>query len=531
VNRFWQHPKAVAAAWISLYSLFFMAILIVALPLTFPTRHLRGLLARAAAQQGYPLVIQDLRLGLLGGVDVLGIAMTLPGKVGEPGEGGQPGPSTPEVTLQIDRISARVALLSLLSGKVDVRFDIEAGGGKVEGGRFVRMGDAFDLDIEQIAEMSLADMGIGPRLLPAQHMSGALEGELSGKVQVHFGGTTEDLTGAVELDLADALLRAPRLTMQGGLDLADLALGTVHLKVKMNLKQQLAALAQERGGDKDTIIHIEQLEATGEQVDILTEETSHVRIPPGKLGWKQAQIQLHFAFALRDPAKAKPADKGDSEETAKADGGGKDGKDAAAAKSAEANKDRLQWASVLTMAGSKLKPFERGGFIGVSCTGPVARPQCKLDIPRVSTGTRAAGALRPEGGAPPTPAGGTDGADKGSDRAGAVEAPPPPVEFRPVPRLEAPVPQTPPPEIPQAPPPPIPEPQPEPTGRPPAVEQGGDDAARRPQQQDPPAEPPPEQQEGEGRPQRAPADPEQGQPEGEAPEGQEPAPQEAEPEE
>lgn len=436
MNRFWQHPRFVATAQISAYALFFLATLVLALPLTFPTRPLRGLLSRLAAQQGYPLSIEEVRLGMLGGVSLQGVALTLPGKAGEAGENGQPGPSTPEVTLQIDAISARVALLPLLSGKVDVRFDLEAGGGKIEGGRFVRMGDAFDLDIEQIADLSLQGLGVGPRILPAQHMSGALGGELAGKLSVHYGGSTEDLKGAIELDLADALLQAPRLTMQGGLDLADLPLGTVHVKVKMDLRQQVAALAQERGSDKDTVIHIEQLEAAGGQVDLITEETSHIRIPPGKLGWKQAQMQLHFAFSIHD----KPKDaKAKADAADEATGDEADAKASKKKAADDANKDRLQWASVLQMAGNKLKPFERGGFIGVTCNGPVARPQCKLDIPRVSVGTRAGAGMRAD--APKAAPGSVDGDKAGSDKAGddrPVEATPPPMEFKPVPRLETP---------------------------------------------------------------------------------------------
>lgn len=486
MNRFWQHPRFVATAQISAYALFFLATLVFALPLTFPTRPLRGLLSRLAAQQGYPLTIEEVRLGMLGGVSLQGVALTLPGKPGEPGETGQPGPSTPEVTLQIDALSARVALLPLLSGKVDVRFDLEAGGGKIEGGRFVRMGDAFDLDIEQIASLSLQGLGVGPRILPAQHMSGALGGELAGKLSVHYGGSTEDLKGAIELDLADALLQAPRLTMQGGLDLADLPLGTLHLKVKMDLRQQLTALAQERGSDKDTVIHIEQLEAAGGQVDLLTEETSHIRIPPGKLGWKQAQMQLHFAFAIHDKPKDAKA-KADAQDDATADES-----DAKASKKKaedDANKDRLQWASVLQMAGSKIKPFERGGFIGVTCNGPVARPQCKLDIPRVSVGTRAGAGMRAD--APKPEAGASDRADKGgSDKAGEdrpVEATPPAMEFRPVPRLDTPPPAPPPMEAPRPEPTPPPE---QPAARPPPA-----DAPAEQQREEKPPEterPPPE---------------------------------------
>ena len=62
-----------------------------------------------------------------------------------------------------------------------------------------------------------------------------------GKAQVHFGGSTDDLTGAVELELADAILKSPELSVMGGFKLTDLGVGTLTLKVKMNLKKMKRA--------------------------------------------------------------------------------------------------------------------------------------------------------------------------------------------------------------------------------------------------------------------------------------------------
>ena len=78
MERIWQYPRLLKAARIAGYVLFFVAVLAVALPLTFPTRQLKGFLTRQAQAQGYPLAIESLRLTGLSSVEVRGVALTLP---------------------------------------------------------------------------------------------------------------------------------------------------------------------------------------------------------------------------------------------------------------------------------------------------------------------------------------------------------------------------------------------------------------------------------------------------------------------
>jgi len=485
VNRFFDtlqlndYPRAQTVARVIGYVLFFLIVLLFAVPLTFPTRQLRSYLSREAKAAGYPLEIDELTLRGLGGVEVEGVRLTLPGKPGAPGENGVATPGVPEAELVIDKLTARVAILPMLfGGTVDVSFALEAGGGTVEDGRFTRKGEVIDLEIGKIAALSLSGMGIGRRVLASQQqLAGELDGKLGGAVKIHYGGTTDDLTGNVDLALGDAILRQPELALQGGLKLTDLAMGDVTLKVRMNLKANIATLAALRGSEKATVIHIEQMEAMGDQLELLTEETSHILIPPGKAGWKAATIQLHFAFALPDKV---------------ATGKKATGKDGEAAK---ADTDRLKWASILTMAGGKLKPFERNGFIGMTCTGPLARPQCRPSLPQVNVGTRSKGDARSEGKRDVAPA-------PGAAEPGAT--PPPaqpetPVDFRPAVRPE-PMPEPPP--VPQ--PDPVPAeaprpieppmdlpPRPAPEGEPPVPPENGDRPARTPPGDNPESRPTP----------------------------------------
>ena len=499
-----NYPRVQSVAQYTGYVLFFLMILAIAVPATFPTRQLRGYLSREATARGYPLEIEALSLRGLGGLVAEGVQLTLPGKEGVPGENGQVTPGTPSAELRLDKLTARVALLPLIFGKtVDVSFDVEAGGGVIEDGRFIKKGEVMDLEIGRIAELSLAQLGVGRRALASQQqLSGELDGELGGTVKIHYGGTTDDLVGSVDLALADAVLRQPELALQGGLKLTDLAMGDVTLKVKMNLKANIAALVAQRGSEKATVIHIERMEALGDQLELVTEETSHILIPPGKAGWKAATIQLHFAFAL-------PEKKGAGKDTAKPagkDAAGKDvaakdlgGKDGAAKDSAAS--DRLRWSQILTFAGKTLKPFERNGFIGIGCTGPLTRPLCRPELPQVTVGTRGkaeGGALprapeapRAEGEAPP-PAG---------DSPGSQPSPDAPVDFRPAVRPE-PAAEPPPPEAPAAEAVPAEPPRETPPGEP-RVEPRGEGEGRPPAEggeRPPPERPAPPPQQGEAPP-------------------------------
>ncbi len=467
MQRFWQHPRMIAALQYAGYALFFMVILVFALPWTFPVRQLRSFVTKQARQQGYPMDIEEIRLRGLGGIELNGLSVTLPGKPGEPVEGGGLAPGLPEVELKIDKVSAKVALFPLIFGRTfDVRFDLEAGGGSISDGRVVQKGEVFDFEIGAIDGLSLAAMGIGKRALgPQTSLLGEVDGKLNGKMQMHYGGSTDDMTGQVELELADAVLRSPELSVQGGLRLQDLGVGTFTLKVKMNLKQNIAALSAVRGADKATVLHIEQMQAEGDQLELVTEETSHILIPPGKAGFKQATLQLHFAFALPDkPSAKKKGDKGKDAEKTDAE-----------TEEDKAQSDRIKWASLLSLVGKKLQPFERGGYIGIGCTGPLSRPQCKPELPMMNTGLR--GAAKNEGAPGAAPVAGSPPPTDPAAAVPAVAAPPP--TFQPVAA------------------------RPEPTPAPPA----GPSAADQPVQAPPPAAPEPARaNDGRGRPPAAEGD-------------------------
>ncbi len=451
--RLFANPRLQSAVQFLGYALFFCLIAVIALPYTFPTRQLRSFVARQARAQGYPIEIEDLKLHGLGGIELLGVRLVLPAKPGEPGENGQATPGVPETELRIDRLSARVALWPALMGKtIDVHFEMDAGGGKLEDGRIVQKGEDYDFEIGKISDIALGEMGIGNRLLAGnKSLSAGVDGDLNGTAKVHYGSGGEDITGDVDLDLADAILKSPEL--EGGLRMTDLGLGTVTLKVKIGLKSNIAALAAARGSDKATVIHIEKMEAGGEgaDVEILTDEMAHILIPPGKGMLKQATLQLHFAINLNEKEKKDAKKPKDGDKAAKATKADETADDEEAADEEKPDKpvdDRVKWSKILTLFGAKLKPFERAGFIGIGCTGPLMRPQCKPELPVIGVGTRGkapVGGTGPDGnpapGQPTTP--------------GPVQPPAPTVVATPMPA--APIP-----EFKPVMPPPTPTPAPEP---------------------------------------------------------------------
>ena len=423
--RLFANPRLLSAVQWTAYAVFFCIVAALAVPFTFPTRQLRSFVTREAKVRGLPSVeIDDLKLKMLGGVELRGVHVTLPGKPAEAGENGQMTPAVPEAELAIEELSAKLALWPALMGKaIDLRLNMDAGGGTLEDGRIVwkidgwnfKTDNDWDIEIGKLTNVALGEMGIGNWLLTGNKiLTAGVDGDLSGLAKLHYGNGGEDMTGEIELELNDAVLKAPELG--GSMRMTDLGLGTVTLRAKIGLKANIAALAAARGSEKATVVHIEKLEAGGEGADaeIIIDEMAHILIPPGRGMLKQATIQLHGAFHVNDQEKKEAKKPKDGDKLAKKEEPAADDEEAAADEKADKPADdRLKWAKVLTIpgVGASLKQFERAGYIGFACTGPVVRMQCKLELPTISVGTRgkvAGGAPGPEGQlAPPTAPGPT----------------------------------------------------------------------------------------------------------------------------
>ena len=354
------------------YGLFFFAALLVSLLLTFPNRQLKSYVEAQARAAGYPLRIGEMSLRGLGSVHLSDVDLTLPAKTRKAARAGDPKPrSAAPMQLHFDALRLDFALLPALSGKLDLKFEMEVGDGVLEGGRARVAGKQIDVEIKTIDHLSLEKMGVGARALAFQdQLSGELDGLLSGNLRVHWGGTHEDFTGQINLEIEDAVLRSPRLEVQGGLVMRDLMMGVLTAKVTIDQLGKIAILKGQSARNKATAISLEGVDIFGPDLELVLEERSHIAIPPGKQGLRMARMQVHFAFALPQPQPKAEVREGETRETE------------------EGISDRLKWSDIMKFAGDKLKPFQRAGYIGMTCTGPISRPKCIPALPQVTVGTR-----------------------------------------------------------------------------------------------------------------------------------------------
>jgi len=363
------------ATW-SGYGLFFVAALIVSLLLTFPNRQLKSYVEARARTAGYPVRIGEMRLTGLVGVHLSDVNLTVPAKKKKKAaRPGQPAPKAAEpMVLHFDELHVDVALLPAIDGKLDVRFEFEVGDGHLEGGRARVAGKKVDVEIDEIDQLSLEQMGVSRHVLAFQNkLTGDLDGLLSGKAKVHWGGTHEDFSGKIDLELGDAVMRSPRLEVQGGLAMADLHMGVLSATVNIDQMGKIAILKGKAARNKATAISLEGVDIFGPDIELVLEERSHISIPPGKSGFRGARMQIHFAFALPQPKapEGKPDKDGETgEEEEKEDA------------------SLLKWSDLMKFAGSKLKPFQRAGYVGMTCNGALSRAKCLPALPQVTVGTR-----------------------------------------------------------------------------------------------------------------------------------------------
>jgi len=521
-----ERIKKVAIA--SGYVGFFVIALVFFLYFTFPTERLRGFVERQARTQGYELRIGSMQLAGVGGVVLENVDLVVPdGKAAKSGLSVEPGGAAPESdrkgppkpggpadepppgaapkdtapketvrdakddparakAIHIDRIEVHLALLRALFAKtIDAKIDADIGAGEVRGAHVLRSKSRLEIDVPEIKNLPLKGNGLLERALKFQDkLNASLDGYVSGRIKFATEGGFQGAEGEAQLTIEGATLRVPVFNANGQpFQMTDLRMGTLTIKVRVAKKKDIPLLQGQRGPDDATALHIETFDTSGDDIEFTTEERSHVLVPAGEGGMKNALLQLHFAFAFQDlPPGKKP-----------------DG-------------DKLAWKSAMNLMGDKLKPFERNGFVGMTCAGPLSKPDCRPSIPQVRVGVRKGAKEGDKGKEGEKPE-----AKGGEDKPGAkVEAQLPPApspgSFK---TVEPPKPEPPPPPPPEKPPepkreekqpePPAPrEPAPAPPAsreRPATDDGGGEGGASA--KQPPPAEvQPPSEEDDDRRPSR-----------------------------
>ncbi len=345
------------------YTLFFILTLFVSLLLTFPSRQVKGFVEAQSRAAGFPLNIGELELSGIGGVRLTDVYLTVPMQPRKQASAAKP---RPPMVLHVDELEVDVALLDALSRRLNASFSVALEDGVIEGGRVILQGRSVDLTIERIDQLDLDKLGVGPHALAFQRkLLGELEGLHSGSLQIHWGGSAEDFKGKIDLELSNAVLRSPKLDLQGGIALTDLKMGLLTFKTVIDKVANIAILKGQSIKDKATAISFEGVDLFGPDIELVAEERSHISIPPGKAGMRLARIQAHVAFALPQSKEETNADKAGAVESS-----------------------RLKWSDLMKFAGAKLRPFERSGYIGLTCTGALMRPKCVPSLPQVTVGTR-----------------------------------------------------------------------------------------------------------------------------------------------
>ncbi|MGF1465215.1 MAG: type II secretion system protein GspN [Sandaracinaceae bacterium] len=256
-----------------LYPAFFVLFFVVGVYWTFPYGHLKEFLIQEVTRSGQVrLVIESLSPSWVTGVTARGVEVTMD-------DGSIEGPIAP---LVIPRATARLSLLSLLTGWTDVGYDVELSGGGRAVGRYAQSdtGVIVEADLEQV------DLR---RLPPLRTATGIpFTGRLEGTVDLSIGEEPENTEGTADLSIlglsvfdGQTPLKIPGMA-GAGLTLEPMRLGTLELQ-----------LAAEEG-----IATIDRLQADGPDAGLVGEGALRLLRPPTR-STIDAFIEVEFKDEYR----------------------------------------------------------------------------------------------------------------------------------------------------------------------------------------------------------------------------------------
>ena len=193
--------------WVG-YPSFALTSFLVAAYLTFPYDHLRDYIIQEVEHprapggerrdSGLRLEIAELSPSFVTGVDLEGVRLTRrPAPAADtlpvPGNGAtQADADAKPMVLEIDALSARISLLSLLTGTVAVSFDAELAGGEIEGAVAVS-------DDETQVELAIEDIDLRRLGAPSAALGLPITGKLGGTVDLTVGKEASATKGSVDL--------------------------------------------------------------------------------------------------------------------------------------------------------------------------------------------------------------------------------------------------------------------------------------------------------------------------------------------
>jgi type II secretion system protein N len=341
--------------------------------LTFPRDHARRFLeTELGTALGVKLKVRELDLSGIGGLELWGVVMQLKpleeklppgaepeaGKADEVAEGGAKAgeakaegrPNRRLRTLSADRITADVDIFSyLFSDELDLTADGLIQGGKVNGVHVKnKPGEAWEIEVGEVDGVEL-----GAEQLVKGFLGFDLRGKLTGKaLKLTWGKKPEELRGVIDIAVRDAMIIKPRFekTPLGPIELSDVDLGELQLKVQADKIGEIQKLKRARGRAQEAVvIYIEDLGAEGRDIRVQF-DASMIRIPSGAKSFKEAELDIHLAVQILDPYK-------------------------------EHETNRALLTNLLK--DPKFKRVTQDGVFGVYCTGSIGKPDCGLERSRV----------------------------------------------------------------------------------------------------------------------------------------------------
>ncbi|GMV41245.1 MAG: hypothetical protein AMXMBFR64_29610 [Myxococcales bacterium] len=397
------------------YLIFFVVALVFFVYVTFPMEQVRGYVEYQAQKRlKMDVRIGELALKGLGGVELWDVVVVLPEKPKEPSAAEEAGvtrpggpateapPAAPRapaaakpvdaakagatpkappkalpkdaaasegdaktdkkpkgLRVKIDHVDVSVSLLDVLFGKEpDVRIDAELLGGSISDAHVRKDGKKIRIEAKEVSGLDLTATPLLGYVGPFD-----VRGKLSGSIDFTWGGSLWDSAGTIELALAQSSIRQPELKSKayGDFKLTDVKTGALAVKVAVGKKADIATLRAAPGPKDATVVHLEKVESSGEDAELVTEERSVFVLRKGK-PFGDASMTVEIAFALSEPFfEREVVRQGEKEKPNK-------------------------FLKYLLEHDAKWKKAEKNGFYGLRCTGVVKRPECLPVRPTMRVG-------------------------------------------------------------------------------------------------------------------------------------------------
>lgn len=338
------------------YVLFGLVVFVLSLAWTFPKSRLKVLIEHGLQRAGYQARIERASLTGLGGLSLEGVAVVVPSQGEQEGQQGKG-----EREIRVDKMKVGFSILPLLFKKVKAFVSIFNGGGVLGPIKVSMARERLDVVISRVENFALPS-GIG---FSGISLKGVLEGK-GGGFSLNVKEGLASGVGRLDLVAKDVVALKPilRHKTHGSLELSDVKLGVVRLSLVLDKRSNIQALKKERkvGPKDETVIHFEKAEVDGEDIKVVVDGQSTIRIIEGR-PLLDAQLNVELAFSLSDAF---------FEREVKSEGG-------STTKPNKAIKTLLE-------LDPGFRAANVGGYYGLICTGTLRAPSCIPKRPSIRGG-------------------------------------------------------------------------------------------------------------------------------------------------